>query len=166
MGWGGRLIAGRAERRTNSDPAPRRHSARGPDVQGWNPTLFQSSAQSNARPAAITVFTLRMSEISRSGRPATRMRSARLPASIVPDLPIELHRARRHDRGRLDGFHGRHARLDVELQLSMEAVAGYRLVRPGDDRHARLVEGPEHLEVFSEECVGVLLQVSAGRPSS
>ena len=54
-------------------------------IKGRKPTLFQRSAHSYARPAAITLFTLRMSEITRSGRPATRIRSARLPASIVAD---------------------------------------------------------------------------------
>jgi hypothetical protein len=31
----------------------------------------------------------------------------------------------------------------------METVAGDRLVRPCDDRHARFVESPHHPEVFS-----------------
>ena len=115
--------------------------------QGWKPTLFQSPAQSNARPAAITILTLRMSEILRSGRPATRTRSARLPASIVSNCRSSFI-AGRHDRGQLDRLHGRHSRPGIEFQLPMEAVVGDGLVRPGDDRHARFVEGSQHLEVL------------------
>ena len=59
-----------------------------PDV-GVEPSRPEADALPELRtiiraPAAITLFTLRMSEISRSGRPATTIRSARLPASIVP----------------------------------------------------------------------------------
>src|SRR5262249_31701111 len=51
---------------------------------GLNPTLRQSAFASYIRPLATTRVTLRRTLMSFRGSPSIRMRSARLPGSIVP----------------------------------------------------------------------------------
>ena len=53
-----------------------------------------------------------------------------MPRSIVPEIGVQLHRARRHDRRRLQRLHRREPGFDVQLDLAVDAVAGDAFVGP------------------------------------
>ncbi len=76
-----------------------------------------------------------------SGLPSTRTRSARLPASMVPESASRLHGAGGDDGGGSGWLHGRHAGLDVELEFAVEAVADEVGVAAGDDGDAGVDRG-------------------------
>src|SRR5271156_1207923 len=64
------------------------------------------------------------------------------------DFLVEPHHARRHDRCGLNCFHRRESRLNVQLDLAVEAVAGNGLIRSGDNRNAGPMQRADDCKFF------------------